>query len=253
MEHIYRQRTPQRPRKVLRWGEYLLLTIGFICLGWVGYSYAATYLFQSYETYTLGEMLKGRQPSMSGYLGAVMSGRGDDTDTQTAQSKPDVDSDADADTAEKPHGAPAKIARPVNGLLGRVEVPRLGISAIVREGVDLRTLKHAVGHVPETAFPGQPGNVAIAAHRDTFFRNLRGVKKGDIIQLVTPSGTFEYQVETTKIVWPTNVEVLRPTPEPAITLVTCYPFNYIGSAPKRFIVRGRQITTEAKADAQKGS
>src|SRR5690242_14916460 len=115
MGHRYRQSTRKAPSRMLQWGEYLLLTVGFICLGWVGYSYAATYLFQSYETYTLGEMLRGRQATMSGYLGAVISGRGDYAETPTAEPKPDVD----AQTAEKTQDAPAKVARPVNGLLGR--------------------------------------------------------------------------------------------------------------------------------------
>jgi len=251
MQRMFEPIAPEAPRKALRWAEYVLLTAGFICMGWVGYSYLETYVFQSYETYTLNEMLKGRQPSVSGYVDSILSGRGDYASTEGEEVTREM-------TPEPPKSADngrrgPRAVRPVDGLLGRIDIPRLRISAIVREGVDLKTLKHAVGHVPETALPGQPGNVAIAAHRDTFFRNLRGVKKGDRIQMVTPSGTFEYQVESTKIVWPTNVDVLRPTLQPAITLVTCYPFNYVGSAPKRFIVRARQVVTEAKADAQKGS
>ena len=93
--------------------------------------------------------------------------------------------------------------------------------------------------------PGQVGNVGIAAHRDTFFRNLRDVRKGDELRFVTPEGTFSYEVESLKIVKPKNVEVLDPTPEPVITLVTCYPFNYVGSAPNRFIVRARQVEHDA--------
>ena len=143
---------------------------------------------------------------------------------------------------------------PVGATIGRVEMPRLKISAIVRYGSDEKTLKRAVGLVPGTALPGQPGNVGVAAHRDTFFRNLRGVQVGDRIKLTTSSGDWEYEVESTKIVRPKNVEVLEPTPEPAMTLVTCYPFNFVGHAPKRFIVRARQITPmteEQQAAVQK--
>ena len=121
-------------------------------------------------------------------------------------------------------------------------MPRLRISAIVKYGSDDKTLKRAVGLVPGTALPGHPGNVGIAAHRDTFFRNLRGVKLGDTIRMTTPTGTWEYQVESTQIVRPKDVHVLAATAEPVITLVTCYPFNYVGNAPKRFIVRAKQIT-----------
>lgn len=252
MGNVFYRSEQTGTQKILRWGEYLLLTMGFICLGWVGYSYVESYFFQSYENYTLQEMLKGRQPSLSGYMDSVLSGRGDYAGQKTDSDNPEATAQVQDRTSES--SARARVARPVNGLLGRIEIPRLKISAIVREGADLKTLKHAVGHIPDTALPGQPGNFAIAAHRDTFFRNLRGVKKGDRIQMVTPSGTFEYQVESTKIVWPSNVEVLKPTAEPAVTLVTCYPFNYVGSAPKRFIVRARQVETEAKAtDEQKGS
>jgi sortase A len=258
MDTIFGTNEPRN--KILRWGEYVLLTAGFICLGWVGYSYLETYVYQGYESYSLDQMLKGKQPTMSGYVGSVLSGRGSSTPSDTAQDTQDTQEEAKPEAPAAPdvtaRHAPARPVTPANGLLGRVEIPRLNISAIVREGVDHKTLKHAVGHLPETALPGEPGNFAIAAHRDTFFRNLRGVRKGDRIHMVTPNGTFEYQVETTKIVWPTNVDVLKPTPDPSLTIVTCYPFNYIGSAPKRFVVRARQIVTEAKAEhsrTQKGS
>ena len=132
--------------------------------------------------------------------------------------------------------------RPAQGeTIGKVEIPRLNISAVVKSGVDDKTLKRAVGHVPYTSLPGEPGNVGIAAHRDTYFRNLKGVRKGDVIRMVTPEATYEYAVDSTKIVTPKNVEVLDPTKDNYITLVTCYPFNYVGSAPKRFIVHARQV------------
>jgi sortase A len=122
-------------------------------------------------------------------------------------------------------------------VVGRLEVPRLGLSAIAREGVDARTLRSAVGHVPETALPGEPGNVAFAGHRDTFFRKLKDVKKGDRIVVTTAGGVYAYDVRETKVVRPSDVSVLEPTREPALTLVTCYPFDFIGRAPERFIVR----------------
>lgn len=132
--------------------------------------------------------------------------------------------------------------RPARGaLLGRIELARLGVSAIVREGDDTGVLRRAVGHIPETVLPGEPGNAGLAGHRDTFFRGLRDVRSGDRIVVTTPHSVVTYEVESTRIVEPTDVSVLQPTSGPTLTLVTCYPFNYIGAAPKRFIVQA-QIT-----------
>jgi sortase A len=131
-------------------------------------------------------------------------------------------------------------------VIGRLEVPRLGLSAIAREGVDSRTLRSAVGHVPDTALPGERGNAAFAAHRDTFFRKLKDVRRGDRVVITTPEGAYEYVVQNTRVVPPTDVSVLEPTDEAALTLVTCYPFDYVGSAPERFIVRA------VRADKPKG-
>lgn len=123
------------------------------------------------------------------------------------------------------------------GLFGQIEIARLGLSAMVVEGTSTRALFGGVGHLTESARPGEAGNVVLAAHRDTFFRPLEHVRQGDLIHLKTVSGSFAYRVETISIVEPTQTEVLAPTEEPVLTLVTCYPFRFIGPAPKRFIVR----------------
>ena len=128
-------------------------------------------------------------------------------------------------------------------VLGRLEIPRLGVSTIVRDGEDARTLQLAVGHIAGTSLPGAPGNMGLAGHRDTFFRRLREINPGDLIRLVAVEGTFTYAVESTEIVDPDDLWVLDPTPEPSLTLVTCYPFTYLGSAPERFIVRARLTTS----------
>jgi sortase A len=131
-------------------------------------------------------------------------------------------------------------ATPAPGtLIGRVEVPRLGVSAIAREGADAKTLRRAVGHVTDTALPGERGNAAFAGHRDTFFRKLQHVRAGDEIVVTTEQGRYEYLVRETRVVKPKDVWVLDATDEPILTLVTCYPFNYLGSAPDRFIVRAQ--------------
>ena len=121
-------------------------------------------------------------------------------------------------------------------LIGQVEISKIGLSVMVAEGIDSKTLRRSVGHVPGTAFPGDAGNAAIAAHRDSFFRGLGGVSKGDTIIVNTRHGTFHYVVVSREIVKPTDVWVLRPTASPQLTLITCYPFHVIGPAPKRFIV-----------------
>lgn len=145
--------------------------------------------------------------------------------------------------------SPGPSVVPPRALVARLEVPRLGMKAIVREGVDSGTLRRAVGHIPDTALPGQPGNAALAGHRDTFFRPLRHVRKDDRIRVTTPERIHEYRVTDTRVVGPEDVSVLAPTDEPTLTLVTCYPFGFVGAAPKRFVVRATQIGGHADAAA----
>jgi sortase A len=133
------------------------------------------------------------------------------------------------------------VTKPPPGcLIGVLEIPRLGISSVVDEGVDNKTLLVAVGHVPGTALPGEVGNVALAGHRDTFFSELGQLHSGDDIVLTTLRGSYRYRVEATRIVNPSDKEVLDASDRPTLTLITCYPFRYIGSAPRRFIVVARQ-------------
>jgi sortase A len=125
---------------------------------------------------------------------------------------------------------------------GRIDIPRIGISSAVVEGVSERNLRLAVGHLPGTAFPGDKGNVAIAGHRDTFFRALRKVRTGDAVTVTTLYGTYRYSVKATHIVKPDDVSVLSDSKEPVLTLITCYPFYYLGPAPQRFVVYAREIS-----------
>ena len=115
---------------------------------------------------------------------------------------------------------------------------------MVREGTDAHTLDLSLGHVPGTALPGGPGNAGIAGHRDTLFRCLRNISKEDRIVFQTSHGSYDYAVEKTSIVKPDDVAVLAPGAQPEITLVTCYPFYYVGPAPNRFVVRARLLTPE---------
>jgi sortase A len=124
--------------------------------------------------------------------------------------------------------------------VGELDIPRLHLSVIVFEGDDARILKVGGGHIPGTALPPGNGNVGIAAHRDTFFRPLRGIHRNDKITLRTPAGTVQYRVTQTEIVQPSNTHVLAPAPGRDLTLITCYPFYYVGNAPQRFIVHARK-------------
>jgi sortase A len=183
-----------------------LLVIGLLSVGYVGYVSIEQRLYQHFENRELDAIL--------------------------------------ARTAAPPGEAPPPNAvrprPPVGSPLGRIEIPRLGVSVVIRAGSDARTLNLAVGHIPGTALPGENGNIGLAGHRDTFFRRLRDIRADDEIRIVTPEGTLEFRVADTSIVAPRDTWVLDPTPAPTLTLVTCYPFNYIGSAPKRFIVRATE-------------
>ena len=200
----------RRGSRFLRLLERLLLVVGIVALGYYVYVSAETLLYQAFENRELDRILNTAAP---------------------APAHGDV-----------PLATPRPRSRPANGTaIGRLEIPRLGVSAIIRTGSDARTLQLAIGHIPGTAFPGENGNVGLAAHRDTFFRRLRDIRNDDEIRVTTSDGVFDYRVERTSVVQPNDVWVLNRTEYPALTLVTCYPFTYIGNAPQRFIVRANRL------------
>jgi len=120
--------------------------------------------------------------------------------------------------------------------MAALEIAKIGLAVPLLDGTDDLTLNHAVGRIAGTARPGQQGNIGIAGHRDGYFRRLKEVGPGDTIELRTVKGTDKYVVDQIRIVTPDNVGVLRPRPVSSLTLVTCYPFHFIGSAPLRYIV-----------------
>lgn len=201
--------TVERLRIVLRRAQRLLLVSGVLLLGYCAFVLADAWIFQERQSQELIE-----------HLGA--------------------------ETAALPPSESAAAAEPapmvsVDGRLGRLEIPRLGLSTIVVEGVGTSDLRLAVGHIPGTAFPGERGNVGIAGHRDTHFRALAGIQQDDLITLTTSVGDYNYRVVSSLIVSPNAVEVLDPTGDDVLTLVTCYPFYYVGPAPNRFIVRAQRM------------
>jgi sortase A len=144
----------------------------------------------------------------------------------------------------KAAAAPAPAA---GTMLGRLEAPSVKLSTAVLEGSDDATLSRGSGHIEDTPFPGQPGNVGIAGHRDTTFRALRNIHLGDALEFKTADRVYRYRISKTMIVGPDDVYVLDPTEKPALTLVTCYPFEFVGHAPRRFIVRADLVGEEPMA------
>lgn len=223
---ISTQPIPQaRSRLLLRWSGYLFSLLGILVLSYCGYVLFEAKIFQAYQSWRFESALKNPQARASA----------------VALPPALVLPDALETTLPPAEGKATSVPAPGGVLIGRIEISRIGFSAMVMEGIDNRTLRHAVGHIPGTALPGVPGNVAIAGHRDTFFRELRQLRKDDEITLTTLQGSYRYRVAFTLVVEPREVWVLKNTDDATLTLVTCYPFYYVGPAPQRFIVRANRI------------
>jgi sortase A len=121
-------------------------------------------------------------------------------------------------------------------VLGRIEIPKIALSVVILQGTTAQTLRLGVGHIEGTALPGESGNIGIAGHRDTFFRSLKDIHRDDMILLQTASGVFSYKVDWIQITAPGDGGIVASTTKSALTLVTCYPFHYVGAAPERFVV-----------------
>ena len=186
-----------------------LIGVGAACLVWYGLERARSSTFQSEQNAALNRVLGAEH--------APTPGPTPQEPVAQAGPTPQID------------------------VVGRLDIPRVHLSAIVMEGDDDATLKKAIGHLPDTAMPWENGNSALAGHRDTFFRPLKDVRAGDEIRLASPRGTFVYRVRETRVVDPDDVAVLAPTAQPELTLVTCYPFYYVGHAPRRYIVRAERV------------
>jgi len=222
-----------------RWIEFLFLIVGLVavdCYIWVT---VEAQISQSYDSWAFDQTRAGRQASVSEFIRYELGlSPAPAPAVQNAEDNP-------SEGLIKPNQTHTPL--PVDTLIGRIKIPRLGINAMVREGAGEETLRTAIGHIPETALPGISGNVGIAGHRDTFFRPLRNIKHDDRITLETERGTYQYEVQSVQIVKPQDVSVLAPTKSPTLTLVTCYPFYYVGSAPKRFIVHAREVGPDTEA------
>ena len=132
--------------------------------------------------------------------------------------------------------------RPAKGEpVARISIAEAGVDAVALEGVETDILDRAVGHFPTSALPGEIGNASFAAHRDTFFRGLRHVSVGQLVQVETSSSVMSYRIEETRVVEPTQVDVIEPRGGKQLTLITCHPFDFVGPAPRRFVVHARWV------------
>jgi sortase A len=190
-------------RSALRALELLLLATAVVCLSWYGW-----------RTYSIAREEEQLNADVRRALADVRPPRGRGR-------------------------APAE-SRPANGIIGMIEIPRLNLSAPIQTGDDAAVLDSSVGYLPDTPLPWMSGNSALASHRDRLFRPLRFIRKGDTITLSTTHGVLNYRVLKTMIVNPGDVWVLKPLPKVNLTLITCYPFYYVGHAPSRFIVQAQK-------------
>ena len=203
----------------LRWSRHLFFIIGILALGYVGFVLADAKLYQAYQNRRFPRDVDAlKLPVNSGEPGTSLNlAEGGRTNDKSLHMR-------------SREGYP----------LGRIEIDAIGLQVMILEGTGDETLSRAVGHIPGTALPGQVGNVAIAGHRDTFFRPLRNIQPDDEITLTTLNGSYRYRVDSTRVVEPEDIEVLDGSNDAILTLVTCYPFYFVGSAPQRFIVRAHR-------------
>jgi sortase A len=240
--------TNRQDTHLLRWAKQLLLAAGLVCIGYYFYALGDQYVYQKYENWAFDQEISGRKAvTFIDYVREAIPDIFWPSARPISVTAPPSSQPASTDVT--PHLVEGD-------LVARVSVRRLELSAMVREGVSAKTLSTSVGHIPLTALPGAIGNFAIAAHRDTLFRALKNIRLGDQVTVESHSQRYVYEVVATKIVRPSDVTVLRADggglytaaagndsrPERLLTMITCYPFYYVGSAPKRFIVESRLVS-----------
>jgi len=194
----------------LVWCQYTFLALGLLALGYCAKSLTRTWLYQRWARRQVETQMSYGTAAVPGSAAEQLK---ESSSTRLGEMSP----------------------------IGRLQIPRVHISAMVAEGTSPSVLSRAVGHAVGTALPGQPGNITLAAHRDTFFRHLGDVRSGDVIELKEPGHDYKYQVRFTAVVGPKDTWVLQPTGKETLTLLTCYPFHFVGPAPDRFVIRARRI------------
>ncbi len=234
----------RRRRRALRALELVFWAAAFLLIGAYAFVYLDRTVYQSYQGWAFDRELAHEPAPVLGFvLHSLRFGNPPEASPSTV-GHPTTPQQAVLRTPVEP-----------GAIIGRISIPRVSVTSMLINGTDEEELRRAVGHIDGTAWPGQVGNVGLAGHRDTFFRGLRRIHKGDLVYITTLDGMFEYQVESTRVVEPEDVQVLDASAQPTLTLVTCFPFDYIGSAPHRFIVRARQVSAPSPATSaqQRGS
>lgn len=216
-------------RTFLCWGPHLFFIVGILALGYVAVMLLDANIYQAREEHRFEQTRETQREGQA-----------------RQRVKPLIGSE-NPETSLHPVGltrrtsAQARETARTGEAWGRIKIASIGLSSMILEGVDRETLRRGVGHIPETALPGEPGNIALAGHRDTFFRALRNIRKDDEITLDTLDGSYRYRVDYTQVVAPESTEALDRSSDAILTLVTCYPFSFVGPAPKRYIVRAHRI------------
>lgn len=191
---------PTRMQRLLRWSQRFLFIVSTLAIGYVGFTLLDARIYQASAKRSLENQILEKEP----------------------------------------HEIQPKSAIKPGDVLGRLDIPRLGLSVVVLQGTSSRMLRLGTGHIESTPLPGEAGNSGIAGHRDTFFRGLKDIRKNDEIQFQTSTELFRFAVDWAKVVAPDDLSVLAPSTESSLTLVTCYPFYFVGPAPSRFVVRAHK-------------
>ena len=230
------KRFPARSNPFLHWSRIALLFVGILALSYCGFVLLDTKIYQAYQARQFEKARSNLKPIAKG-----------SDDIRPLPLLPP------AEQANRVRTATLSTTGRGRTSLGRIEIGRIGLYAMILEGTDEWALRRAVGHIPETALPGETGNVALAGHRDTFFRSLHLIRTDDVITVKTLNGDFQYRVETIAIVPPTDVHVLNASGGRTLTLITCFPFEFVGAAPNRFVVRAREFGSLAQLTEREGA
>jgi sortase A len=239
----------KRKPRLRRW-ERFFLTIGLSGSLIFGAWLLASDRLESYNSWRFDRALQGKPTSLVAYIDHLSFSVWKRIVLEPAVGSRrvpivEIEKNTQDQVPDKPDNPDHIVAYPVpapSSPIGRLNIPSIDLSVIVLNGTDEWVLNQAVGRIEGTALPGESGNLGIAGHRDRHFRVLRKIREGDEIMLTTTQGTYRYSVANTEIVNPTDTRVLKPSSQPCLTLVTCYPFYYVGNAPKRFVVKAHLLT-----------
>lgn len=213
----------------LRWLERILLSIAALTFGIVGADFVRAER----------DAISARRVLENAYTAPVGGGADGGSESLRPAEVMTLPAGNELPPGPLPRTSATLLERP---LVGELQIPRVELSTMVFEVHDAAELRHAAGHVRGTPLPWQEGNSAVAGHRDSAFRRLRDVRPGDDIRFITPRGTFDYRVTRAFVVYPNEVWVLRQNAA-ALTLITCFPFRWVGTAPERWVIQASRTSS----------